>query len=384
MRITVVTGHYPSPYNVARGTFVYDLVQEFCHKGVQVNTVAPTRARMRELANADSVYGMERSQVRRPRYVALSNKTLVPGVSTAWLGFLSFYRASLQAAREFGRPDLVYAHFLYPAGAAARRIAEKLSVPAIVALGESSMQPWERIYGLRSVRTELTNFTHIIAVSQYLKQFCVDRIGVDENKVSVIPNAVDAQLFYPRDQAAMRLKHGLPPDAFIVAYVGHFNERKGYKRVLQAINRVQRPRVGGLFMGDGPEYPTGDRVLFAGPVPHSTVAELLGAADVFVLPTTAEGSCNAVNEALAVGLPVIVGDIPSIREQVTKDVGRLVDPWNIDEIAETIRELYDATHLREQMSKNAAKLGARRTITARAEAIIEVFESVISGDSREL
>src|SRR5699024_5133340 len=124
-----------------------------------------------------------------------------------------------------------------------------------------------------------------------------------------------------------RDKYNLPQDAFIVAFTGHFIERKGPLRLLQAIEGIAPEKnVAGIFIGSGEQEPSSKKVLFKGRLTHAEVPEMLSAADVFALPTLNEGSCNAIAEAMACGLPIISSDIEAIREQVTEENAVMVNP----------------------------------------------------------
>ena len=76
----------------------------------------------------------------------------------------------------------------------------------------------------------------------------------------------------------------------------------------------------------------------------------LNAADFFILPTLAEGCCNAIIEAIACGLPVISSDLPFNRDILDESNSILVDPTDITSIQEAIVRLYENIDLRKQLS----------------------------------
>lgn len=376
VRILVVTDNYPSNSKPARGTFVYDLVQELCKQGAQLEVIAPKPLWLRDKGGV-TTYGPECAQVHRPSFLPIPHRTVLPGFNTVRIAHGSFLRASHKAAAQLLQlPDVVYGHFLYPGGVSALSLAGRFQVPSVVALGEANMAVWEPRYGLKEIGKTLNQFTAIIAVSNKIREYCTQRIGIPESKVHVIPNAVDTSVFYPRDRAEMRSKLGLPRDAFIVIYVGHFIERKGHKRLLEALQRSSGAKA--IFIGDGAEYPVGESVLFAGPVKHHDLPEWLAAADVFVLPTLAEGASNAVNEALAMGLPLIVSDIPEIREQVPDGCAIFVDPMNVEQIGQAIEGLRNQPENRRRMGDEALRVGSARTLSVRASRILEVLDETVT------
>ena len=164
----------------------------------------------------------------------------------------------------------------------------------------------------------------------------------------------------------------MPQEGFIIAFVGWFNERKGSLRVAEAINRIGG--VKSIFVGKGDQEPQCDGILFKGVVPHEQVPTYLGAADCFVLPTLAEGCCNAVIEAMACGLPVISSNLPFNWDVLDETNSIMVDPNNVNEISTAIIKLRDDNNLREKLSVGAQKKVASLTIDNRAKAIIDFME----------
>lgn len=378
LRIAVVANRYPSAVEPDGGAYVYSLVQEFCRQGSAVTTIAPRSVYdvLRSSTAARVPYGRERGTVLRPRFISFSNRVLREGWSTALLGAPSFTGSVLRSGKRLPfAPNVIYGHFLFYAGAATVRLAQQLQVPAVVAMGESDPGRIERLFGLERMRRVAQRCDAILPVSEQIQDYCVKRLAVPAERVFVAPNAPDPGHFYPRSRAEMRRKFGLPQEIPIVAFAGGFKERKGPLRLLAAIKAI--PNVGGIFLGDGPQRPTGEKVLFAGRVPHDQVPEWLSAADLFVLPTLTEGCCNAVAEALACGLPVITSDLPEMRSQVGEGAALLTSPRDVPALETLIRTLIGDPQRRKEMATVALERAKSYTLPDRAQNILSWIEALL-------
>jgi len=100
-------------------------------------------------------------------------------------------------------------------------------------------------------------------------------------------------------------------------------------------------------------------------------------ADVFVLPTLAEGCNNAIIEAMACGLPIISSNLPFNWDVLDANNSILVDPMSVEDIASAIKALKDDKTRKESMSKAALSTAAELTTDKRAERIINFIESRI-------
>ena len=129
-----------------------------------------------------------------------------------------------------------------------------------------------------------------------------------------------------------------------------------------------------IFIGKGQEETDCKGIIFKGALPHDEIPRYLNCADAFVLPTLAEGCCNAVIEAMACGLPIISSDMEFNWDVLNADNSIMVDPENVDEIANAIAELRDNSEIRKEMSKVALHTAANLTIRIRAEKIAEFME----------
>jgi len=269
--------------------------------------------------------------------------------------------------------DYCYAHFL-PAGRAALKSMVRRSVPVFLNLGESDPWDYDLLYDKDSWVSELSAFTGIITVSKLNQKYILGRNARLKDKVRYIPNGVDTSRFKKLDRSKCRTKLNLPQNEKIVIFVGHFEERKGHLRVLEAIRQAN---IKGIFLGAGNEEPKGPEVLFQGSVVSKEIPIWLNAADVFVLPSLSEGMSNAVLEALACGLPLVVSDREFNREFLTEACAVFVDPLNSSDIAKGIDKCIKLGSS-EKMSEASIELAKDYSIEKRIKLIDQFVEEMIS------
>lgn len=231
--------------------------------------------------------------------------------------------------------DLLYAHFWH-SGIIAAEISEKSKMPVVVATGESKI--WvHKLYSENRIKKALKSINGLISVStKNLDESRVKGLIKDFDTI-VLPNAIDSSLFYKKDKYKMRVKLGIKKKDFVVVFTGAFTERKGVKRLETALQELEDIKA--IYLGAGEFTPKGENVLFAGKVGYDEVANYLSAADVFVLPTLAEGCSNAIVEAMACGLPIISSDLEFNYDILDETNSILVDPTNVIEIKRAIEKL---------------------------------------------
>jgi len=188
-----------------------------------------------------------------------------------------------------------------------------------------------------------------------------------EEKCKVIVNGYRKDTFYIIDKTKARKELGFNPDAFIICFVGGFIERKGVNELSEALNQLDG--VESIFIGKGNVVPKCKGILFQGVVNHNDLVKYLNCADVFVLPTKAEGCCNAIIEALACGLPVVSSNKSFNDEILDRTCSIRINENNVEEIRDAIIYLRDHTEVRNQMSIAALKKAESLTIEHRGKAI---------------
>jgi len=240
------------------------------------------------------------------------------------------------AVLQAERPDIIYAKFA-TGGIHARHASQVLGVPYVVDLGESYslLSGGEDVVGER--KRVLQEAAGVICVSPRLRDEAI-ALGAKPDRVALIPNYPDWKKFRPLNKAACRKKLNLGSHVFLVAYLGHFIERKGARRLNIALHRMKHPAKAAFF-GSGPLEPDFPGTIHSGSVSHDMLPIWLNAADVLALPTTAEGSCNAITEALACALPIVTSDIVDVRWQVPDKGVILIDPAKPNALATALDAL---------------------------------------------
>ena len=131
-----------------------------------------------------------------------------------------------------------------------------------------------------------------------------------------------------------------------------------------------------VYLGGGKEEPMGANILFKGRVAHEDVPLWLQAADFFVLPTLAEGCCNAIIEAMATGLPIITSDKPFNYDILDYESAILVDPMDIDAIRNGISLLTESAELRKKYSAASLEKSSELDIKDRAAKIVNYLNQL--------
>lgn len=383
--IIIVTPEYPSEEQPYIFPFVDQLACAIEDLDIHVSVIVPYDMLK---VKAFGIRTWERTTPRgkkvsvfSPGAITLTTRKIY-GFNMSLLTEKWFIRAVQKAIKKYNlKPDVVYSHFLFPAGTCAAAIGKRIAVPSICAFGESSL--WSiREIGLKRAREKLSNLKGVIAVSTHNKNVLIENHIVNEDIITVVPNAVNKKVFCPGDKQEVRKKLGLPQDRIIGIYNGSFCHSKGSMRVAAAAEGVENLSM--IYLGGGKEEPQGDNILFKGRVPHEDVATWLKAADFFVLPTLAEGCCNAIIEAMSTGLPIISSDKPFNTDILDQESSILVDPMNIEAIHDAIHKMTESEELREKYSEKSIEKSRMLDINVRAKTIIAFLEKIVQKEKKRV
>nr|WP_238145183.1 glycosyltransferase family 4 protein [Antricoccus suffuscus] len=167
------------------------------------------------------------------------------------------------------------------------------------------------------------------------------------------------------DTTGLRAGHGIPPDAFVVCYLGRLASDKGIHDLVDALLRPETETFHLLAVGEVENGAVVDYLRRLGPRLHlenpvTDVVPILAAADSLCLPTRREGFPNVVLEAGAAALPVVTTRATGARDSVIDgQTGFLVDVGDSLAMAARLNQIAADPHLR----SNLGQAGRLRTLT---------------------
>jgi glycosyltransferase involved in cell wall biosynthesis len=322
MRVLLVSQMYPGPDDPDLGTFVAQGVAELRTLGHEV-----------DLAVLDHRAG----------------------------GKLRFLELRRDVRRERPPPDVVWAHFLVPAGL----FASELDAPLVVTAHGRDVRNIGALPGIAALtRRVVRRADAVVCVSRYLERELCDRLPEARGKTEVVDSGVDLERFDVAPAAAE-----LESPAFL--HVGSLSERKNVVRLADAFGRVGRGSL--TFVGDGPlrqalEGRPGIEVV--GRVAHDSVPGWLAAADVVCGPALVEPFGQALLEAMACRRSVVATRFGGPPEFVSAESGLLVDPLDVPALARALETAAALPRPNEAARRAAAAHDVKRQ-ARRMEAILE-------------
>ncbi|MCP9485237.1 MAG: glycosyltransferase [Gaiellaceae bacterium MAG52_C11] len=312
--------------------------------------------RFRRVARRELRAGVE---VERPRFV------VGPGSSTYMLEGYSMHRgvratvARLHAERPI---DLIHAHFVYPEGVVAHKLARRLGVPFVI----TEHAPWTGWLDRPGVARQALPAARAAAVMMPVStsvERTIHHYAGEAVRTQVVPVGVDGERFRPTNGARDRDR---------ILFVGFVNYMKGIDVLLRAMQLLhERGSNVRLVLAGGAHYRNTlqqerelralvtelgleERVAFAGRQPPEEVSRLMAESAVLVLPSRAESFGAVLVEALACGTPVVATRCGGPEDIVDKEDGVLVPPGDPVALADGIAQVlaahdsYDPVTLRER------------------------------------
>ncbi len=278
----------------------------------------------------------------------------------------------IREVAEQYRLDLVHVHYAIPHAASAFLAKEMLKpqrLPTMTTLHGTDIT----LVGIMPSYYEITRFSieksdAVTAVSEFLRLETVREFRI-ERPIEVIHNFVDVDLFRVQDHPCAARSRLSPKGERVIMHISNFRKVKNLPIVLQVFNEVQKHILARLaLVGDGPERESTerqaeemgiiDRVDFLGD--QESIADILPAADVFLLPSKHESFGLAALEAMACGVPVVGSRIGGLPEVIVHgETGYLCDPSDVSCMTTIVSGLFHDEALRKRIGRAARERAER-------------------------
>ncbi len=296
------------------------------------------------------------------------------GVLQGWprgLKQIIFLFKSFFLVRKF-KPDVIYTRDVFIAWFYKRTAVYEIHKPFTTKIGN---------FIFKSVASKIK----IVAISQILKDFIVEKYKLDENNVLVAHDGVDLDIFNIREDKNTLVKKylNLPNDNFVALYSGSLQKGKGVELIIKAA--IDLPNISFVIIGGDQKQIDNFQnvpanVYFFRRKSQREIPFYLKAADLLILPMNKELSYGIYSsplklfEYMASGTPVLASNFGAIREVLSEKNSFLFDPEDANDLVEKIKYISDNNEKAIRIAKESLKLVKEYTWQKRVEKIINFLE----------
>lgn len=350
------------------------MCRSFAALGHEVTLLVPDRKPVQH-EDPFAYYGVEPS-------FAFKRLPCVDAIQWLWLGRIglwiqtSTFLWSLRKELRLLKPDVVFSRELYV-----------FAVPGV---------PGKRVWESHSLHRSFwamriaRGLDKIVTLTKASKDRLVEA-GVLADRVMVEADAVDPKMFEHRyDRADVRRELGIADDVYVCLYTGKFttmNMSKGLDESISAVGKLvdQRKNILLLAVGGTPQEleryasKVGPNVRLLGHQPQATLGKFYTVADLLLMPFPYTEhyayymSPLKLFEYLMSGVPMVVTDLPSVREIVSESSAIIAKPGDVDSLEASIRQAIDQPEEARKRALEAKRISAQYTWIERAKRICAIL-----------
>lgn len=264
--------------------------------------------------------------------------------------------------QEQSNYDIVHAHshlfFSTNLSAVARQIGSTPLVITNHGLNSQTAPEWfQKFYTATGAHLTFAAADKILCYTETEKQELID-LGIKPEKIEVIHNGIDTDLFVPAKESCFDKKRLL--------WVGRYAKGKGLDYLIDAFSilKATHPEVTLTLVGEGPEKDhinqkiidlnLQNSIIMKNFVPNSEIVSMYQNSSVFVLPSLEEGVPRTILEAMSCGIPVVCSRLPQLVD-IVDGGGQLVPIKDSKAFADSISKILSDSSLSEELRENGRK-----------------------------
>jgi glycosyltransferase involved in cell wall biosynthesis len=277
----------------------------------------------------------------------------------------SIFRTLLKIKDDY---DLIHAHchlfFSTIMASLIRRIGSPPLIITTHGIMSASAPDWFNMLYIKTIgKWTLKSADKIICYTEMEKDKLANMLKIDSEKISVIPNGVDTDLFHPNPDIE---KHSNQSNAITILWVGRFVRGKGVKYMIQAAKILIKevPDLKILLVGDGPlkgeieglieKFDLKKNVIIKENISNENMPEVYQKSDICVLPSLNEGVPKTLLEAMACGKPVVISEFPHLAD-MTKNAGLMFPKGDVHALVDNIIRLIRDKELAKELGNSGRK-----------------------------
>ena len=380
MKILMFNNEFP-PLGGGTGTVNYQLFSQLKdHKNLSIDLISSAAGKQKQTELFAENIRIIKLPVRKNSIHHATNTELIRyGIKS------SFAALRLLKKQEY---DFVFVWTTVPSGLPALFLKLFKNIPYIVRIGGPDIPGFEKrytyIYKIISpfIKTVWKKARKVIVKCQTEYEM-VKKLN-SKLPLQVIHNGIDTEIFKPTTdkQTSENLK---------IICSGRLIKRKGQYTLLTALHKLKQEGIKNLqteFIGEGDEKSKYEKyavrknireqVHFSGFVPPEKMPEKYQTADLFVLPSHNEGMSNALLEAMASGLPVLVSDVGGTRELVDEKNGYIFNAGDPEQLAYYLKRIIKNKKNLKGMGQNSREKAKQFNWQNITGEYLKLFEEIAS------
>lgn len=394
MKILTISSLYPNNKDPKHGIFVETRLRHLRkdYPDVSAVVIAPVPwfpfaakgfGEYSKFAGVVDVETREGVQVYHPKYLVIPKLGMH---LTSWFMARSIRKCLKQLLAQGQTFDLIDGHYFYPDGVAIATVAAEFAIPfTCTARGtDINLIPVYPVARRRIIEV-FAKAGHLMAVCKALAEEMI-ALGAPKQKVTVLRNGVDLELFKASDEAKkqqLRSTLPLPVSGPLLLSVGWLIERKGHYLVIAALAELQNAQL--VIAGNGPDLAelqqlaaklgVSDRVHFVGALAQNQLSQYYQAADALILASSREGWANVLLESMASGTAVVATNIWGTPEVVASPEAGVLVERSVASIANGVKTLLAALPERQATRRYAEQFTWQQTSTGQYEIFAQIVQS---------
>jgi len=299
--------------------------------------------------------------------------------------------------------DLIHSHY-YLSGLIGMHISKLWSIPHVTMFHTLELakkiafkDKLESNLRIELEKKVIKDVNKIICASSHEKDIIDNYVSASSKKVSIIPLAVDTNVFHPNDKYLSREKLEIDQDSKIVLCVSRIDPVKGIDILVKSFAQLNNSQLKLMIIG-GYNAPNPyqakllklvkrlnlqEKIQFVGAVPHGDLVKYYNASDLVVVPSLYESFGLVSLEGFATKKPVIASNIGGLASTIDNEVnGLLFEPGNIKDLTQKINLLLSDTFLNQKIVNRAFMDVNKYSWDTAASQVYNVYSSLLTASKK--